>query len=57
MVRLKEISMNDAEEMCQIIEELCGEIRKNNGVKPDWMLRIDDSFRSPPGSNENSLPD
>lgn len=45
------------DEMCQIIEELCGEIRENKGIKPDWMKRIDESFKNSPGRNQDSNPD
>lgn len=47
----------DHEEMAAMVEELCGEIRANDGVKPDWMRRIDESFRNTPGCHKNSNPD
>jgi hypothetical protein len=48
------------DDMVDIIEEICGEIRANGGKYPDWMLRINESFkndRNPPGRNKNSVSD
>ncbi len=45
---LAKLDEAEREEMNQTIEDLCGEIRANGGVKPDWMKRIDESFKNSP---------